>query len=77
MSNLSNISYDKIENDIMIVLYSNIDTIFTQYSLFNKLISDKYDLKNSVSIHPNFKSKFNCQPFQFIRKQSRTGSLWV
>ena len=58
MSNLSNISYDKIENDIMIVLYANIDTIFTQYSLFNKLISDKYDLKNSVSIHPNFKSKF-------------------
>jgi hypothetical protein len=60
MSNLNDISIDKIETDIMSVLYTNMDSTFTQYSLFNKLVSDKYDFSNTNtnSIHPNFKSKF-------------------
>lgn len=58
MSNLNDISIDKIETDVMSVLYANMDTIFTQYSLFSKLVEDKYDFKNTNSIHPNFKSKF-------------------
>jgi len=60
MSNLNDISIDKIEIDIMSILYANIDTIFTHYSLFNKLVRDKYDLNNtnSITIHSNFKSKF-------------------
>jgi hypothetical protein len=61
MSSLYNdIEIDKIETDIMSVLYANMDTTFTQFSLFNKLIRDKYDFKDTmtVSIHPNFKSKF-------------------
>ena len=42
------------------LLYSNIDITLTHYSLFNKLIKDKYDLPNitSSSIHPDFKSKY-------------------
>jgi hypothetical protein len=58
MSNLNDISIDKIETDVMSVLYTNMDIVFTQYSLFDKLVEDKYDFKNTNLIHPNFKSKF-------------------
>ena len=58
MSNLNDISIDKIETDVMSVLYANMDIVFTQYSLFSKLVEDKYDFKTTNSIHPNFKSKF-------------------
>lgn len=58
MSNLDDISIDKIEIDVMSVLYANMDTMFTQYSLFSKLVQDKYDLNGTNSIHSNFKSKF-------------------
>lgn len=58
MSNLAEISIDKIETDIMSVLYANIDKKFTQYTLFNKLLEDKYEGKYSMFVHPNFKSKF-------------------
>lgn len=60
MANLSDISIDKIETDVMSVLYANMDTKFNQYELFNKLITSKYDYKitNGEYIHPNFKSKF-------------------
>lgn len=58
MSNLADISIDKIDTDVMSVLYANIDTTFSQYSLFNKLLSDKYDGQYTNTIHPNFKSKF-------------------
>lgn len=58
MSNLDDISIDKIETDVMSVLYANMDIIFTQYSLFIKLVQDKYDFKSTNTIHPNFKSKF-------------------
>ena len=56
MANLSEVSIDKIETDTMSVLYANIDKVFTQFTLFNKLLIDKYD--NPNSIHPNFKSKY-------------------
>jgi len=60
MSNLNDISMDKIETDLMSVLYANMDYTFTQYSLFNKLLNDKYDITNTNSafISSNFKSKF-------------------
>ena len=58
MSNLSEISIDKIETDIMSVLYANIDKKFTQYELFNKLLEDKYYGKYTNFVHPDFKSKF-------------------
>lgn len=58
MSNLCDISIDKIETDVMSVLYANMDIVFTQYSLFSKLVQDKYDFKGNNTIHPNFKSKF-------------------
>lgn len=58
MSNLSEISIDKIETDVMSVLYANIDKKFTQYGLFNKLLVDKYEGQYSNSIYPNFKYKF-------------------
>lgn len=61
MSNLSEISIDKIETDVMSILYSNIDNKFTQFQLFNKLIEDKYELEHTQhtnSLHPNFKSKY-------------------
>ncbi len=58
MSNQKDILFDKIETDIMSVLYANIDYIFTQYSLFNKLINDKYDFSATNLMHPDFKSKY-------------------
>ncbi len=58
MASLNDISIDKIETDMMSVLYANMDMTFTQYSLFNKLVNDKYDFSNTNLIHPNFKSKF-------------------
>jgi hypothetical protein len=56
MSNLQDISIDKIETDVMSVLYANMNVTFTQHSLFDKVLIDKYDGKytpNSI-----FKSKF-------------------
>lgn len=58
MSNLSEISIDKIETDVMSVLYANMDKKFSQYTLFYKLLEDKYDGQYVNYIHPNFKSKF-------------------
>lgn len=58
MSNLSEISIDKIDTDVMSILYANIDKKFSQYTLFNKLLEDKYEGQYTNSIHPNFKSKF-------------------
>lgn len=58
MTHINDIPIDKIENDIMSILYANIDNTYTQYSLFNKLMSDKYDFSNTNIIDPNFKSKF-------------------
>lgn len=58
MSSLNDILIDDIETTIMSVLYANIDCTFTQYSLFNKLVNDKYNITNNNTIPPNFKSKF-------------------
>lgn len=58
MSNLSEISIDKIETDIMSVLYANMDKKFSQFELFNKLLEDKYYGNYTNYVHPDFKSKF-------------------
>ena len=46
MSNLSKMTYDDIENKIMKYLYSNPNTRFNQYSLYNKLLDDILKLNN-------------------------------
>lgn len=58
MSNLENVSFDKLETDIMSVLYANMDIKFSQYALFNKVLADKYSDQYTTFVHPNFKSKF-------------------
>lgn len=62
MSNFSEISIEKIETDIMSVLYANLDMEFTQYTLFNKLLNDKYSDQyeniTGTTTNSNFKSKF-------------------
>lgn len=58
ITNLQNIDINKIETDVMSVLYANIDVKFSQYDLFNKLLEDKYDGQYMVQIHPDFKSKY-------------------
>lgn len=58
ISNLQDISIDKIETDIMSVLYANLDIKFSQYTLFNKVLEDKYDGQYSSQIHSNFKTRF-------------------
>ena len=58
MTDLIDTSIDNIETNIMSILYSNIDIKFSQFSLFNKLLNDKYDISSSNFIHPNFKAKY-------------------
>ena len=58
ITNLQDVPIDKIETDIMSVLYANMDTKFSQFALFNKVLEDKYDGQFSSQIHPNFKSRF-------------------
>ena len=58
MTDLVEISIDNIETNIMSILYSNIDIKFSQFSLFNKLLNDKYDTSYTNFIHPNFKAKY-------------------
>lgn len=50
-------SYDDIENKIMKYLYSNPNTSFNQYSLYNKLLDDM-EGKNDLFDTRNFKRKF-------------------
>ena len=57
MSNLSKMTYDDIENKIMKYLYSNPNTRFNQYSLYNKLL-DNIEGKNSLFDTRDFKRKF-------------------
>ena len=55
---LNTIKHDKIEDDIMLILYSKPNTMFNQFSLYNKLL-DKYDFKNLKNYNTNeFKRKF-------------------
>lgn len=60
IESLVNITLEKIETDIMSILYANLDIEFDNNQLFNKLILDKYDLKlNEIKLIPkDFKSKF-------------------
>jgi len=57
MSNLSKMSYDDIENKIMKYLYSNTNTSFNQYSLYNKLLDDM-EVKTVLFDTRDFKRKF-------------------
>ena len=57
MSNLSKMSYDDIESKIMKYLYSNPNTSFNQYSLYNKLLDD-VEVKTVLSDTRDFKRKF-------------------
>ena len=57
MSNLSKMSYDDIESKIMKYLYSNPNTSFNQYSLYNKLLDDM-EGKNGLFDTRDFKRKF-------------------
>ena len=58
MSETMDHSIDNIETNIMSILYANMDVKFTQFSLFNKLLIDKYDIENTKIIHQNFKAKY-------------------
>lgn len=57
MSNLSKMSYDDIESKIMKYLYSNPNTSFNQYSLYNKLLDDM-EVKTILFDTRDFKRKF-------------------
>ena len=58
VTNLIDVPINIIEENIMSVLYANINTIFSQDTLFNKVLEDKYDGQDSSQIHLDFKSKF-------------------
>ena len=51
-------SVEQIETKVMSVLYSNIDKKFSQFSLFNKLIRDKFTELENKPIHPTIKARF-------------------
>jgi len=57
MSNLLKMSYDDIESKIIKYLYSNPNTSFNQYSLYNKLLDDM-EGKNGLFDTRDFKRKF-------------------
>lgn len=55
----SDITNEKIETNIMSILYANIDIKFTDYTLLNKLITDKYNnLNRDGPTFREFKLKF-------------------
>ncbi len=54
----STYSVEQIETKVMSVLYANIDKRFSQFSLFNKLIRDKYTELENKLIHPTIKARF-------------------
>ena len=58
MTDLVDVSIDDIENKIMNILYSSMDIKFTKFTLYNKLIIDKYDMTKNNFIHQNFKAKY-------------------
>lgn len=58
MSILSNMSYCDIETKIMKYLYSNPNTSFNQYSLYNKVLDDMEEVKNCLIDTKDFKRKF-------------------
>jgi hypothetical protein len=58
MSDLANISFDDMETKIMSILWANQGKEYSQFTLFNKLIEDKYDIQNLKCISPDFKAKF-------------------
>ena len=83
ITNLQDVSIDKIETDIMSVLYANMDVKFSQYTLFNKVLEDKYDGQYSSQIHSNFKSRFLIvlrnlmSKYDDIKVSKDNGFFWV
>jgi hypothetical protein len=83
ITNLQDIPIDKIETDIMSVLYANMDKKFSQYTLFNKVLEDKYDGQYSSQIHSNFKSRFLLvlrnlmSKYDDIKVSKENGIFWV
>lgn len=83
VTNLQDISIDKIETDIMSVLYANMDIKFSQYTLFNKVLEDKYEGQYSSQIHSNFKSKFLLvlrnlmSKYDDIKVSKDNGIFWI
>ena len=51
-------SVEQLETKVMSVLYANIDKKFSQFSLFNKLIRDKFTEFENKPIHPTIKARF-------------------
>ena len=58
MTDLVEITIDNIEINIMAILLCNMDIKFSHFSLYNKLLNDKYDSCYTNFIHPNFKAKY-------------------
>ncbi len=58
MSEEDKFSIDNIETKTMSILYANIDKRFSQYSLFDKLIRDKFPENYNTTINPIIKAKF-------------------
>lgn len=56
MDNISEVTFDNIETNLMSILYANLDTKYTHTLLFNKLIQDKYD--DVIYVPQIFKTKF-------------------
>ena len=83
VTNLQDVPIDKIETDIMSVLYANMDVKFSQYALFNKILEDKYDGQYSSQIHSNFKSRFLLvlrnlmSKYDNIKVSKDNGVYWV
>jgi hypothetical protein len=56
MSNLEEITYDEINDKIVLILCANLGTTYNQYTLYDAVV-DKFS-RTSKSIHPDFKYKF-------------------
>lgn len=58
MTDTDQFSVDNIETKLMSVLYAHIDTCFSQFALFDKLIKDKFPENYNTTINPIIKAKF-------------------
>ncbi len=58
MTDLNQVSMDDIETGIMSILYANMGACFNQFSLYDKLIKDKFPANYNTTINPVIKAKF-------------------
>jgi hypothetical protein len=58
MTTIDSFSVENIETKLMSVLYTNIDTCFNQFTLFDKLIKEKFPENYNTIINPAIKAKF-------------------